>query len=273
MSRALASFVWFPICAVALVWGCAQGGFDGTSTVDPTLPDAAPSEASSKQAGGDGSSPTSSNGGPSSTSPPPGGDPPVDAGVDAGDAGSKPPPPGGGGPATKPKQGEVLISEVMFDPSGTEPVSEWFEVYNASSGARTLSGLTIVDGGNRTHVIGAGVTVDAGAYVVLVRNKSAASTAKIPSGAIVYDYGAGLADTVGIQLANGATGGLELDDGATTIAQAIYGGWFSASSGASIQLKTLSFNGSSQSSGWCTSSATWTSGSDKGTPGAAGDCK
>lgn len=175
--------------------------------------------------------------------------------------------------APKPAQGEVLITEVMYDPSGNEPAAEWFEFHNAASSARTLSGLTIADGGNRTHVIRKGVTIDPGAYVVFVRSRSAATAAKVPSNTVVYEYGLGLPVGDGLQLANASTGSLWLRDGGTTIARADYGGWYSQSGGSSIQLDSLTWAASGQKSDWCLSTTEWSPGSDNGTPGAASDCQ
>lgn len=186
------------------------------------------------------------------------------------DAGSTTPPAATSAP--KPTQGEVLISEVMFDPSTPEPAGEWIEVYNAAGSARSLSGLTIYDGAGRAHVIGAGVTIAAGAYKVLVRNQAGALAAKVPSAAILYDYGAGLDDASGVLLTNGATGAVRLRDGATEIAQAIYGGWFASPTGKSVQLATATYAASQNKAGWCLSSVAWATGSDRGTPGAAEDC-
>lgn len=174
--------------------------------------------------------------------------------------------------APKASQGDVLISEVMYDPFGQEPDTEWFEVTNVTSSARSISGLVIADGAGRTHTIGAGVVVAPGAYVVLARKKSAATGAKVPASTIVYEYAATLPDNAGIQLANGDTGGLTLRDGALVIARADYGGWHSQSGGSSIQLKTLTFAASASSSAWCLSLNSWATGSDKGTPGAGQDC-
>lgn len=195
------------------------------------------------------------------------------------DAGTNPDPipvdagnPTNPGTATKPTQGQVLITEVMYNSSGLEPSSEWFELHNTTSSPKTLSGLTIVDGANRTHVIGLGVTIAANAYVVLVRNDTVADTAKVPAVATIYEYGANLPDDTGIQLANGGTGRLSLEDGSTVIAQASYGGWFTQGGGSSVQLKTLTYAASQQSSNWCLSSTPWAAGSDNGTPGAASDC-
>jgi hypothetical protein len=161
----------------------------------------------------------------------------------------------------------VLITEVMFNPTGVEPDTEWVEVFNTTSEDRTLSGLNLIDGAGRTHVIGAGVTLAAGAYQLLVRDRTAAIAAGVPAGVILYEYGA-----VGdVQLANGVTGGVSLENGATSIAEAPYGGWFS-NNGASIQLKTLSYAASSMQASWCQSAVVWTGSTDFGTPGAAADC-
>jgi organic hydroperoxide reductase OsmC/OhrA len=77
----------------------------------------------------------------------------------------------------------------MYDTSGVEPDGEWFELHNTASSARSLAGLTLVDGGNRTHTIKAGTTIAAGAYVVFVRNRSVSTTAKVP-GASAEAFGA-----------------------------------------------------------------------------------
>lgn len=174
--------------------------------------------------------------------------------------------------APKPTQGEVLITEVMYDSSGPEPEGEWFELHNTASTARSLAGLTLVDGGNRTHTIKSGTTIAAGAYVVFVRNRSASTTANVPGASSAYEYGAGLTSSSGIQLANGDTGALFLKDGSTTIAGADYGGWFTSAGGRSVQMKTLSYASGSNKNGWCLSASTWTGATEKGTPGQASDC-
>jgi len=162
----------------------------------------------------------------------------------------------------------------MYDPFGTEPDSEWFELHNTASAARSLGGLVIADGAGRTHTIASSTTIAAGAYLVLVRSKTAATTAKIPNVASTYEYGEGLPSNAGVQLANGSTGALYLKNGGTVVAQADYGGWFSMSGGSSIELKSGSYSyaASQSSAGWCVAATAWTSGSDKGTPGAASDC-
>ncbi len=174
--------------------------------------------------------------------------------------------------APKPSAGEILVTEVMYDSSGGEPQQEWIEVHSLATAVRSLSGLTIKDGAGRTDVIDPGVTIAPGAYAVLVRSKTGAATAKVPAAAIVYEYGTGLSDSAGVLLTNGSTGSLSLLDGATTLAQVAYGGWFTQSGGSSVQLKVLDATQAVVKASWCLSTNAWTVGSEKGTPGAAEDC-
>ncbi len=176
------------------------------------------------------------------------------------------------GPAAKPVQGEVLITEVMFNPTGTEPDAEWFELHNTTSSPKILTGLTLTDGAARTHTIGTGVTIAPNAYVVFVRLRTAATTAKIPAAAIAYEYGTGLAATTGIILANGVTGAIELSDGATKIATVPYGSFALASAGKTLELKVLTYAGAQLKASWCVAATVWATGADDGTPGAVGDC-
>lgn len=275
--RRISTFASAPLLTGGLLWGCAQSGIaDLGPDIDPTLPEVDASWSPSPDT-------------PSAKVPEPSKRDTEPSEADEADESepdepSSPPTaaaPDAGGPdttnpntpsASKPSQGEVLITEVMYDPFGNEPASEWIELHNRTSGTRTLSGLTIVDGGNRTHVIGAGISIAPGAYVVLARSRSSAISAKVPAAVIVYEYGAGLPSNAGIQLANGNTGGVWLRDGTTTIAQADYGGWYSQSGGSSIQLRTLTYPASGQSGNWCISLNEWTTDSDKGTPGAPNDC-
>lgn len=200
--------------------------------------------------------------------------PPLEAGVDAAsplapdaspiaDATTGPP---------HPLAGEVLITEVMYNPFALEPSSEWFEILNTASSTRKLSGLVLVDASSRTHVIGGDVTIGPGAYAILARDRAAAVTAKVPSAAILYEYGAGLPSAAGIVLVNNATGGIWIYDGPTMIARAPYGGWYSLSGGSSVELKVLSWATSAAPASWCIALTPWMVGADRGTPGAANDC-
>jgi hypothetical protein len=172
--------------------------------------------------------------------------------------------------SSEPTPGDIVISEVMYDPTLGEPTNEWFEVHNPTAKARSLSGLTIVDGANRAHVIRDGVSVPPGGWVVLARNTAAAIAAGVPAPAIVYEYGLGIAESTGILLANGATGKVTLRAGDTIIAGAAYGAWFEVAAGRSVQLSAL---GQSQlQESWCLSLNPWSTGADRGTPGRPPDC-
>lgn len=124
----------------------------------------------------------------------------------------------------------MAITEVMFDPAGPEPAGEWFEVWNGTSGARSLAGLTLRDGAGRVHVIAGEmgeVAVGPNQYAVLVRDRDAAVASGVPEGAIIYAYGtadgAALSAREGIQLSNGGNGAIALLDGDAEIASVAYG--------------------------------------------------
>ncbi len=170
--------------------------------------------------------------------------------------------------------GDLIITEVMFDPSGPEPQAEWFEVYNLSTSPKLLSGLTVRDGYPHTHVIASNPPVIAppGSYVVLVRDRAMAEADFLPSSSVVYEYGAGLLDNEGILLENGAAGSVSLWNDAMELVTVPYGSWQMASVGQSIEIEALQLPAAGSASMWCLAQHTWASGADYGTPGAANDC-
>jgi hypothetical protein len=173
-----------------------------------------------------------------------------------------------------PAQGDLLVTEVMFDPSGAVPDAQWFEVYNTTSVPELLSGLTIFDGYSNAHVIASQPPVIAppGAYVLLVRDRATADAASVPDSAIVYEYGAGLASNDGIKLATDSTGDLSLWNDTSQIVDVPYGSWGMASVGQSIELSILQSTAEGQGSSWCIAQVPWAPGADDGTPGAVSDC-
>jgi hypothetical protein len=258
--------------ASVLVVGCAMSSpADLSPGGSPDLPGV---DASSDPQPMPGAGSSGSSGGTDDAEEPDSGTtPPKDSGTTPPkDSGTPPPVDSGSGGTTAPSAGEILITEVMYDTTTPEPGSEWIELHSLATVVRKLSGLTLKDGADRTHVIGAGVTIAPGDYVVLARDKSGAISAKVPSASIVYEYGTGLADNAGILLANGATGGVSLMNGSTTLVSAPYGGWFTQAGGSSLQLKVLDSSTSTAKGSWCLSAAAWTAGSGNGTPGAANDC-
>ena len=104
--------------------------------------------------------------------------------------------------------GDLVVSEIFANPAGTDDGKEWFEIYNASSGAASLGGVQLVtaknDGtGERKHRMRA-TTLAAGGYLVVGGVEDGA----LPAG-VDYGYGDDLGDlrnTAGrIQLLCGTT--------------------------------------------------------------------
>jgi hypothetical protein len=108
------------------------------------------------------------------------GDATDDATFDGGDVGGD----SSAGAPLAPSAGDLLITEVMFYPSGPEPQSEWFEVYNPTDTPLLLSGLTIQDGYPRAHVIASNppVVAPALAYELLLRKRFAPPDSRVRPG-------------------------------------------------------------------------------------------
>jgi hypothetical protein len=172
-----------------------------------------------------------------------------------------------------PAPGDLAITEVMLSPSGPEPASEWFEIYNLASSPRLLNGLTIQDGYGDTAVVtsAAAVVVPAATYGLFVRDQAAAVQTLVPAAAIVYAYGAGVAASAGIELDEGTAGDLSLWSNGTLLADVPYGMWDASWVGQSLELATPQSDATDPNK-WCIAQSPWASGSDDGTPGATNDC-
>jgi len=199
-----------------------------------------------------------------------------DAGPIAPDAGtvqdaSTSPDTSAGGATTQAGPGEILVTEVMFDPAGSEPNDEWIEVTCVAPGPRSLRGLTLRDGAGRTHTITDDVVVAPGAYVVLARSRASARAQGITDAVIVYEYGAGQGSGAGVILANGATGAIALARGTTELVKVPYGGFsISTTEGQSLELRPGMAPSVAQSAHFCAS--TGQLGALLATPGRASSC-
>jgi hypothetical protein len=183
----------------------------------------------------------------------------------------------------RPKPGTLLITEILYDPSGNEPTDEWFEVLNIGTTTVTMNGILLRDGANRVHLLDGSpsMLLPPNQPLVLTRNRAAAVASGVPSARILGEYGTGDSDTGGVLLTNGVTGALALLDGATELVRVSYGSFGFVQTppgGASIQLKTPSLAQANVAAGWCLSSAAWSgqpvtkSPKDKGSPGAPSTC-
>ena len=169
-----------------------------------------------------------------------------------------------------PAEGDVVVSELMVDPTDvSDPSGEWIEVYNASGQAIDLLGFVIRDDSGDTHTIGLSLVLGSGQYALLARNADPEL-----NGGVVADY-----DYSGVSLSNGQDqvvlefGGLEVDR-----VEYDLGLYSNNLAGASwtldADLGTPDAVDNDMPGNWCgATTALSTPGSDFGTPGLAnGSC-
>lgn len=78
------------------------------------------------------------------------------------------------GPSPTPFNGQLLISEVLYDPAALEPDGEWIEIYNPAGGALSLAGFKLGDEETPSGPEGmlqfpAGAAIPAGQALVVAR--------------------------------------------------------------------------------------------------------
>lgn len=180
-----------------------------------------------------------------------------------------------GGSAPQVGAGEIVITEVQFDPSGAEPDGEWIEVLSLASSPRTLKGLTLRDGAGRSRLVADDILLQPGVYTVLVRSRSAARAQGVPDSAIAYDYGTFETSGSGVILANGTTGSIAIASGTQELVRVPYGSFSLAGngSGKSYERRGTSFSQVLQTSAqYCVSERAFGASGAFGTPGAASSC-
>lgn len=169
-------------------------------------------------------------------------------------------------PASRPPvPGDLIITEVMADPSpaGTDTDYEWFEVYNASDSTLELAGVQAADNTGE-FTVAAGVVLAPGAYGVFAH-----TAANVPDVDVLYEYGSApkppelsnsKEDTITLRL-----DGVELDRATSK----------KSTAGSSMCLPYPYTADNAVASSWKTSTATWSSLPDKGSPGASneGNCQ
>ena len=166
-------------------------------------------------------------------------------------------------PAQSPGVGDLIITEIMPDPVGTEKDGEWFEVTNVSNKTVKITGLTIADGFGSEVIKTAGLQLAPGAAFVFA---SAAGLGAAGKADYVYDYTAN-----SIQLSN-KSDTVRIALGSTVIDTVTYGtsSWPSIVEGKSLQLSTDAMDATSNNNGlnWCVSAVAYGNGKAFGSPGA-----
>ena len=165
--------------------------------------------------------------------------------------------------STCPAQGSLVITEIMKDPAHvTDSNGEYFEVFNPTSNAIEMNGMTISDNGSNTHTINSSVIVPSMGYVVFGRN-----TDNMTNGGIDIDY------AFSFTLTN-AEDEIIISCNGTVIDSVYYDSDFPNTAGVSMVLdnRSLTANANDSSNNWC-GSKTAISGTnnDKGTPGLVND--
>jgi eight-cysteine-cluster-containing protein len=112
----------------------------------------------------------------------------------------------------------LLISEVLYDPLGTEPNEEWIEIFNNASSPVELTDWTISDNMS-TDVISPTVTIPVGGCIVIAVSEDFYASYPDFTGAIVF-----IADgKIGNGLGNAGDRLILKDDEGTVIDQMSYG--------------------------------------------------
>ena len=162
--------------------------------------------------------------------------------------------------------GDIIITEVMQNPSGADGDKEWFEIYNTTSSAINLKDGKIKYGSATTnnHKISLDLIVPANGYAVLGKSDIVGS-----NGGLTIDY----KYVSSISLGNsGYTLGIVHSDGSTIIDEITWdnGVTFPDPSGKSMSLKMASMNSTDNDDGsnWEEATVAYGDG-DLGTPGAA----
>ncbi|MBI4819640.1 MAG: right-handed parallel beta-helix repeat-containing protein [Deltaproteobacteria bacterium] len=161
--------------------------------------------------------------------------------------------------------GDLIVTEIMSNPTGSETQREWVEIFNTSLHDIDLVGLVFADEGTDSVTVTSPtpVIVGPGEYFVLGRSADTALNGGVP---VSYVYSgfflANTSDEVLITAGPTLVDRVAYDDGAT----------FPDQEGHSMNLEpeSLDFASNDDGASWCASS-TALSGGDFGTPGAQND--
>lgn len=161
-------------------------------------------------------------------------------------------------PIVPPTPGQLVITELMPSPAGTDSEREWLEVQNVGPAAIDLNGLgldRLEDSAPPALLVAAAcLRVAAGARAVLARSADPARNGGLPAPAAVYPLA--MASAGALQLVRGD----ELLDAVT---------WQAAPAAASLQVDPAyaTAAGNDGAAAWCAAVAPYGSGENRGTPG------
>ena len=160
---------------------------------------------------------------------------------------------------TPTRPGELVITEIMVDPSRVlDTAGEWFELFNATKSDLELQGLVVTNEGTERFRISQSMVIPAGGFLIFGNNGDPKSNGGVPV-AFVY---------TGFTLAN--TGGaIVIQNGATIIDSVRYDAKaFRLMSGRAASLDPRAFNATANDIGtnWCPATQLMPGG-DYGTPG------
>lgn len=159
-------------------------------------------------------------------------------------------------PVVKPAPGQLVITEVMADPAGTDTSKEWFEITNTGWTAFDLNELGLKGTGSTPSVIHSSscISIASGGFGLLARSSNSAVNGMLPP----------VDATFGFSLVNTA-GSVSVLDGATVLDTAT---WTSAVSGASSALDPSHFTSDANdiAANWCPGTAPYGDNTSKGTP-------
>ena len=157
--------------------------------------------------------------------------------------------------------GDLVISEIMHDPSAVEDYrGEWFEIYNKSGSDVNLNGLDV----STAFTIDEDVVVENGDYAVIAVKEGAT----INGGISNVDYAYNDHNTFYLNLGDEIT----LNNSSGVLDSLMYSPYngFDMASGASMMLGDLDADNNDSGAYWCISTSSFGDG-DFGTPGTAND--
>lgn len=166
-------------------------------------------------------------------------------------------------PTTTVTPGQVIVSEVMFDPSLVDgDFGEWFEVRNVGEAEVDLAGVVIQDDDGAGFAVEGPLPVSAGGQVVFGASADASVNGGVPAD-LAYSIDAvklgNEGDTLTLVAGGETLDAFTWDEDAFTFAE-----------GAALQLSpsTVDPAGNDAPEAWCLATAAYGAG-DLGTPGAA----